>query len=462
MLGTKFRWRKAIYFCILFNTCSFTTTAQPATPKFQAFQPISIANSSQAAGFTPGRANPLAPHDPYKEQNLRMMQQGGMTLPGPSMSKRQQQAELRTLLPEEYQPTSREAINAIAQPFLNSFHQLLQLNPDSFSITKAVYLVESAYYDKPYSFQEFSRAMQQRAMVVQEILKQEGLDNKNNLALNYAIQRLFRKPTTLYNAKTNRSITIDKLRYDFDDYLGEKEWTKMFVTKVLETNSGQCRSFPLLYLCLAEQVGAKAYLSLSPNHSFIQFFDKKGRQYNFETTNGNLVSIAWLMQSTNVNATAYKNRTYLDSLSSRKLFAQCLTDLLQSYEVKINGFDPVSEQMINKILELDPTNITALMIKANHATYKFRYEASLLGNPPEEMISRYASLQKAYESAQYWQERVLHSGFQEMPKEAYERWLASIEVERKREINRQEQEAMKKEVEQLRKQKSTLYNKPKD
>lgn len=83
----KFRCRKVIDFCILFNICSLTTIAQPATPKFQAFQPLTITNSTQATIVMPGRANPLIENDPYREQNYRIMRQGGMTIPDPSTTR---------------------------------------------------------------------------------------------------------------------------------------------------------------------------------------------------------------------------------------------------------------------------------------------------------------------------------------------------------------------------------------
>ena len=122
---------------------------------------------------------------------------------------------------------------------------------------------------------------------------------------------MFSQNNIYYDTKTKKEFVAKKIAYDFDDFDGEKDWTKMFVTKLLQTNSGQCHSLPLLYLCIAEQLHAKAYLSLAPNHSFIQYFDSKGERKNFETTNGNLVNIIWLMQSNAISSIALKNKTYL-------------------------------------------------------------------------------------------------------------------------------------------------------
>ena len=116
---------------------------------------------------------------------------------------------------------------------------------------------------------------------------------------------------------------------------------------------------PLQYLAIAEQLGAKAYLSLSPEHSFMQYFDETGYRYNFETTNGNLVNQTWLMQSNYINATALKNKTYLDTLSNKQLYAQLLSDLLHNYTEKV-GYDEFSEQLTEQILALNPKNLGAI------------------------------------------------------------------------------------------------------
>jgi hypothetical protein len=195
----------------------------------------------------------------------------------------------------------------------------------------------------------------------------------------------------------------------------------------------------------------KAYLSLAPNHSFVQYFDPRGQRYNFEATNGNLVTQIWLMQSTYINATALKNDTYLDTLSSRKLYAQCLGDLLLSYLEKTRHYDDFSEQIIKKILEIDPQNMTALMETANRNHAVFQHTLAASGNPTPQEYSKYPTLYAAFTKLQASERRVAATGFQEMPKEAYQEWLRSLELEKRQEENRQEQERMKKEINRLKK-----------
>lgn len=242
--------------------------------------------------------------------------------------------------------------------------------------------------------------------------------------------------------------------------MGEKNWSNMFVTKLLATGKGQCHSLPLLYLCVAEQLGGKAYLSLSPAHSFIQYFDERGYRYNFETTNGNLVTQTWLMQSSYINATALKNKTYLDTLSGRNLYAQLLSDLLQTYIDKL-GNDHNSQQITNRILAVNPNNIAALMAQANYNTIIARQEMKQAGEMPKEQIQNYLKTNTAYQQMLQNYDRIEKTGFQDMPEEAYKAWLKTIEQEKKKEANKQMQQRQKTEIEILKKLKPKIIYAPK-
>ncbi|MDI9365087.1 MAG: hypothetical protein QM541_09065 [Flavobacterium sp.] len=408
--------------------------AQPRVPKphFNSFQPINLPTPQPnlAEAYFRDRLlnNPLQPkQDPaIAAQNLKMMQQSGMTLPGQSSNtnRQNQLAELAELKRDE----AKEAYGNNLAHFQSYYNQLLQLNPNSFSITQAVYLCEAVYYDKTYPYSEFVKAIQQRADIVKQLLKQQGMSIRNGFALNYAIQQLFAENNTL-KLTNGKSLVIKKIDYDFEDFDAEKDYTKMFVTKLLQTNTGQCHSMPLLYLCIAEQLGAKAWLSLAPEHSFIMFKDAKGNLSNFETTNGHLVSTTWLLQSSAISSVALKNNTYLDTLSSQKLYAQCLADFLMAYEAK-NGYDDFMQQMSNHILSIDSNNIAALMSNANFEAIKFRNFTQQYKIQSQEQINNNPTLLKAQQQMQMAQKKVNNLGYQDMPKEQYLQWLQSIETEK--------------------------------
>jgi hypothetical protein len=439
--------------------------SQPATPKFEFFQPVNTDNAIIGYNtFMPFYQNPiLAGNSQIEKQNLRILQQSGIiSLPGRDNSPQKQLAQLNEELKTDIIKAKEYRRNAWQKAYENSLQQLLKFNPDSFSITRAVYLTERAYYDKPFTYEEFEGAVKEWASLTKQILQKEGLNETNNTAVNYAIQKLFSRPNTYYDSIKKKSYPFPQLRYDFDDPFGDKDWRKMFVTKLLETGTGQCHSLPLLYLCIAEQLNTKAYLSLSPNHSFIQYFDQQGNRYSFETTNGNLVSQSWLMQCNYINATALKNKFYLDTLSSRKLYAQCLSDLLLGHLMKI-GCNKLSDKIMQKIQAIDTVNIVALMTQANMSTSLYREKANAAGNPPLRDFKHYPALNAAYNVMNVLRQKVDQTGYTQMPIEEYKKWLISFgQAEKQKEQNRREQERMRQEIEKLKKIKSTFTNKPKN
>lgn len=458
-----------LYFCLLFINRVYTllflnffclpaiVLAQPVIPEFRTFKPVSATQSYSlpATKFgLAGQPNSLLNRDSYQEQNFQIMQQAGMDIPGSPDKSRQAQIQA---VKESLQEKSRISSQSVNAAFQKNYQQLLQLNPDKFSITRAVYLVESAYEPALPSYKVFWAAIENCAVLTKQILEREGLDSSNNTAVIYAIQKLWQQSNKYYDVKSKRNSTVPPLRYDFQDPMGEKDWRKMFVSKVLQTGTGQCHSFPLLFLCVAEQLNAKAYLSLAPNHSFVQYFDEQGNRYNFECTNGSLVTQTWLMQSTYINTTALKNRTYLDTLCSRELYAACLSDLLLGYIMKV-GYDGFSDEITEKILEFAPSNITALMTRANYFVYVFRDQLSAAGNPPKDRLANYPKAYAAYKDMLEAQSKVIETGFQEMPEDAYQRWLQTVEQEKERRQNKQERQRLQREITRLKNMKNNIIN----
>lgn len=341
------------------------------------------------------------------------------------------------------------------RPFREAFVRLCRMNPSQFSLSNAVYEVENAYLDGRLSFDKFGNALAARVNQVRQILKAQGLSRKSNLSLNFAIQQLFEHPNAYRDPKTNLVRTVPALKYDFEDYMGEKDYANVFAVKVLATGSGQCHSLPLIYLMVAEQLGAKAWLSLAPNHSFIQFMDSRGRLLDYETTNGNIVSASWMAGSGYINAKALRHRTYLDTLSSRKLYTRCLGDLLLEYLKKFE-YDDLAQQINGAILRLDSLDMTGLIVDANWKRSIAWREIQAAGKPKPEDIPKFPRAFKAYEAFQEAVAKVDNLGYQDMPSDAYQEWLKSIEVEKTRLAT----EKLKEQVKlQVRLQKSSLQNK---
>ena len=344
---------------------------------------------------------------------------------------------------------------AAIRPYREAFAKLSGMNPDHFSLSQAIYEIENAYLEKQLTQEGFNHALQARVDQVHQILKKQGLSFKNNLSVNYAIQQLFEHPNIYYDGQTQLTHTVPPLKYDFDDYMGQKDYTKLFASKLLATGSGQCHSLPLVYLMIAEQLGAKAWLSLAPEHSFVQFMDSHGRLLDYETTNGNIVSGTWMAGSGYINAKALRNKTYLDTLSRRQLYARCLADLLLGYVNKF-GYNDFAQEIKNRILEIDPSNITVLIVEANLKRTIAWQAIKAAGMPKPEDLSKFPKAFQCYQDMKAAINKLDDLGYQDMPSDAYRAWLRSIEVEKKRLATEKLQERVKLEA---RMQKSTFQNK---
>jgi hypothetical protein len=426
--------QKIIISLIIFIAVQLKLMAQPkvSKPTFNNFQTINTKNTNQKQIISSdnpfsGTQMPLGATaaDIENKVKLQAMQQMNVM---PRNNKKQGE---RTRQLEEFKiEEAKDKYNSTLAHFQYYLNQLLKLDPNRFSITEAVYLSEAAYYEQPYSHESFIKAIQQRANFVKQLLEQEGMSLKNGYAVHYGIQKLFSQ-NPIIRQKNNKQIRLRKIEYDFEDFFGDNDYTKMFVTKLLQTNSGQCRSMPLLYLCIAEQLQTKAWLSLAPQHSFIKFIDAKNNLSNFEATNGHIVSTTWLLQSSAISSIALKNKTYLDTLSSKQLYAQCLADLQLAYLMK-NGYDEFSDIINNKIFEIDARNINALMYNNNIATIKFKQLQKTYSNLTKENMKDNPILFQAQKQMEQAQQRVKDLGYQDMPKVQYIRWLRSIEAEKAR------------------------------
>jgi hypothetical protein len=406
----------------------------------------------------PGFTNPLGP----PPVNRLITPSGNNIKTGPAFSDNtkgiNQQAVAETEPMLEEMARNRIAWLTKTKHYRQAYDELCHLNPDSFSLTRATYAVENAYFDGKLPYDRYMGAIQMRADEVRKLLKREQLSTKNNLALNYGIQRLYQKPITYYDSRRKRMVTIKPFKYDLYDFDGKKDYTKLLTAKLLSTDSGQCLSMPKVYLMIAEQLGAKAWLSLSPQHSFIKFSDGQGRMLNFETTNGNLVSSSFLAQCGYITSQAVKNRAYLDTLSQRRLYAVTLFDLLWGYLNKFE-YDDFAETVKNKILQLDSNNLPCLMLDAN---VKWRIALNKIraaGKPKPADLPKYPEAYKAFLTASAASDRVDNLGYQDMPPDAYQQWLQSIEKEKKKQSAQELAAHMQREINALKQMKSTIQTK---
>ncbi|WP_289056956.1 hypothetical protein [uncultured Flavobacterium sp.] len=332
------------------------------------------------------------------------------------------------------------------------FDKMLTLDVNNFSVKGVNFDIENAYFNNKADKSQFDQIIHHTGEFLTAKMKELKYDHNSNSAKNYILFQFFSEEMKLGKQ------THLPFKYDFEDYMGVKDYSKMFVSKLLSTGSGQCHSLPLLYLILAEEIGAEAYLSLSPNHSYIRFPDDRGKWYNIELTNGMFSTESYISQSGYIKSEALQNKIYMENLSKKELLSKHFSDLAEGYIHKF-GYDEFAQSVIDKALELYPNSISANMINANLATVRVKYVVQQLGidisnRNEREKILNYPKAVELLKEMQKQYAVIDNLGYENMPPEEYQKWLQSMKGEKQREetkvIEKQFKGAIIKSTKQLK------------
>ncbi|MBA2582837.1 MAG: hypothetical protein H0V01_05550 [Bacteroidetes bacterium] len=197
------------------------------------------------------------------------------------------------------------------------------------SIKDAFYFSEAAFGDLHLTYQEYNNTIKANIDFIKQWLKENGYNLNNPEALHYGIQKFM--SDTLY-------ITVDSKKqghipyyYDYIDILSGKDRKNYFVTKTIATGSGQCHTFPITYLILAEALGIEANLAYNPQHSFIRYKNDQGAVINYETTVDKFLPNSFYIETLPVMAEAQRNSLYVTELNKKQVVASVLFDLAVNF-----------------------------------------------------------------------------------------------------------------------------------
>ena len=290
-------------------------------------------------------------------------------------------------------------------------------NNNRLDFSKAVFLTEEAYFEGQIDSCVFNDAIHFYTSICKGIMKSGNIVYPDNDSLKAAGQcAVFVFMTDSIPVMTSEGVQIHTpFQYNFDDFAGQKEWSSMFVSTLMQTKKGNCHSLPFLYKMIMDELGLPAYLSLAPNHIYIKAQNKRVGWYNIELTCGDFPTDAWLMASGYVHTDALRNGIYMDTLSQKQSVSLCLVDLAQGYQVKFGIQDG---SFILKCCETAlthfPNYINALLLKAETLTalYKQTDQESEKGKQLfSQMNETYALIHKL--------------GYRKMPQNMYLNWLKS-------------------------------------
>lgn len=463
---------------IFFTTINFAFGQLPNFPTIQQTNtPSSLGNYSSQTFTNPKSNIPAVPHNyingslsKQEEQNRRMVLEDFKRAEAEEKERNRQQAELNKDAEEmkfrDWVTNGRNMSydlptlsgKAGTKSYYDAFDKLSGMDAENYSLTDANFTVENAFYGNKQSLTQFKSGVQKTAKQLLQKMKERKQDTESNVSKNLMIFEYFSKDMKLGGT------THKAFEYDFKDYLGEKDWSKMFVSKLLKTGSGQCHSMPQYYLMLAEAMGTEAYLSLAPNHSYIRFIDDEGKLRNIELTNGMFSTNTFLLESDYIKSEALQNKIYMENLTKKELLGMAYFDLARGYVHKF-GYDEFVNKVIDKALELYPNGISPNMEKANVSRTRLLSALRRLGINPDDKrdLERTGYFPKAVDQFKQLQEhfsKIDNLGYAEMPASAYEAWLGSLKTE----TNKQESEALAQRIHlyQLQKQQQEAIKKSED
>ena len=303
---------------------------------------------------------------------------------------------------------------------------------DPMSFKKAVFTVENAYMSGQLDYERFNDKIQFLTALTKNVKEQHPLlyDYADREAVEvFGSVFLVMTDTVVFEVSDGEYGIHLPYKYDFEDFFGDKDWSKMFVTKLLESGTGNCHSMPFLYKILAEELGETAYLALAPNHTYIKLRTNKIGWFNTELTSATFPIDAWIMASGYIHLNAVQNGIYMDTLSLTQSIALTMTDLANGYEKKFGSKDNPEFLMecLDVALQYFPNYVNAMLSKAETMKTMFEKMMQEYGvDTPNELLQISEPRALFLEMEQLYKQ-IHQLGYRRMPKKMYLTWLEDLQ-----------------------------------
>lgn len=288
------------------------------------------------------------------------------------------------------------------------------------SFKNAVILTESAYLDGQIDKDGFNNVVNFYRTLCKGVVQSGDIiysEKDKDIAIIQCGVFTFMTDST-HITTTKEIVTHLPFTYNHVDFAGQQDWSNMFVSKLMETNIGNCHSLPYLYKIIMDELGYESHLALAPNHIYIKANNKKVGWYNIELTCGDFPTDAWYAASGYIHTDAIRNGIYMRALSDKETVAMTLVDLAQGYQAKF-GIEDGSFiiKCCDTALEHFPNYINAMLLKAEILTelYKQSEEETKKQELFSQMTELYTNIHKL--------------GYRKMPQQMYANWLNSLNAE---------------------------------
>jgi regulator of sirC expression with transglutaminase-like and TPR domain len=160
--------------------------------------------------------------------------------------------------------------------------------------------------------------------------------------------------------------------YDHSDPYGRDVRNKILAT-YLRTRLSNCVSMPILFLVVADRLGANVALAMAPLHVFVRHIAADGRAVNLETTSGALPARdAWYRQNLPMSDEAVANGVYMRTLSRKEGAALMATTVMEHLVAERRYQDAID--VGDAILEASPRDAETMVRRASAWGHLLRRE----------------------------------------------------------------------------------------
>ena len=271
------------------------------------------------------------------------------------------------------------------------------LHPEKMDFKEVVFAVDNAYLEGKADHDAY----------IAEIGQMPSVD----LARNYAIHSCYINGNAANRGKP--------FAYDMQTTLRNGMPPFGTVIELLQTGLGTCRSLPFLYKILADELDAKAWLAIAPNHCFIRQRDANGTWWNFETTAGQFFHTSTYVRIFNIPEVSIRNGLYLKELTDTEQLAYALQDLVNAYHAKTGIW---SDDFIRQCFTLGLSYVPICNLQLDRWNYLYdqlRQRAMAVGIRTESAINAHPATHDLYVQVEALRDSIKEMGFVDITPEFY-------------------------------------------
>ncbi|MDR2040594.1 MAG: hypothetical protein LBQ60_21980 [Bacteroidales bacterium] len=297
------------------------------------------------------------------------------------------------------------------------------------SIKDAVFMAENTFYGNSLNYDDYDQSIRRDVELCNARIRQLKLNEDDPMVKAMMLFHFLTDTFEVQLSAHEKTLVHYPMTYDYNDPGGKEDITKVFVTKLMTENTGQCNSMPKRFLIMAEEMGFEAHFATAPLHSFVKIQDPLGTWHNLELTCGAILSDQHYMYGGFIKSEALRKNIYLYPMTKKELLADILLDLALIYR-HTYGCDRFFAMCYNTALEFDPKNIRANIFKGIYAQYILSYICAHTGVETPDDMEDCPAAKRAWQLYRKVEDEIYARGFEPMPQELYQLWLKHVSEEK--------------------------------